>query len=166
MTFGIPTVDLGGLIRIVEGEILVKLQESFHLGYPNNVESSMILYNVFSNKKQVRNSSNSWEKQRPKTSKNPQAACFPEYFALQSGSCILALAAANSFMARLAMALAIALALVNQLALGPKTAQLMVSWVWIGKYWKVAFIMLHPNFMMLFGCCLDLLLPDILLPLR
>lgn len=69
-------------------------------------------------------------------------------------------------MARLAMALAIALALVNQLALGPKTAQLMVSWGWIGKYWKVGFIMFHPNFMMLFGCCLDLLLPDILLPLR
>jgi hypothetical protein len=110
-------------------------------------------------KKQVRNSSNSWEKQRPETSKKPQAACFPEYFALQSGSCILALAAAKSFMARLAMALAIALALVNQLALGPKTAQLMVSWGWIGKYWKVAFIMFHPNFMMLFGCCLDLLLP-------
>eukprot|EP00435_Cladocopium_sp_Y103_P032748 s1424_g8.t1 len=56
-----------------------------------------------------------------------QAACFPEYFALQSGSCILALAAANSLMARLAMASAIALALVNQLALGPKTAQLMVK---------------------------------------
>ena len=85
-------------------------------------------------KKQVRNSSNSWEKQRPETSKKPQAACFPEYFALQSGSCILALAAAKSFMARLAMALAIALALVNQLALGPKTAQLMVSW---GMDWKV-----------------------------
>ena len=65
--------------------------------------------------------------------KSPQAACFPEYFALQSGSCILALAGANSFRAQLAMVVAIALALVNQLALGPKTAQLMVSWGWIGQ---------------------------------
>ena len=57
-----------------------------------------------------------------------QAACFPEYFALQSGSCILALSGASNFWAQAAMASATALALVNQLFLGPKTAELMVPW--------------------------------------
>eukprot|EP00434_Breviolum_minutum_P017836 symbB.v1.2.015741.t3/scaffold1123.1/size136624/6 len=56
-----------------------------------------------------------------------QAACFPEYFALQSGSCILALCGATNLWALAAMASAAALALVNQLFLGPKTAELMVK---------------------------------------
>ncbi|CAK8989135.1 unnamed protein product [Durusdinium trenchii] len=56
-----------------------------------------------------------------------QAACFPEYFALQSGSCILALGGAPSSWAKLLMTIATMLALVNQLVLGPRTAQLMVK---------------------------------------
>ncbi|CAK8989172.1 unnamed protein product [Durusdinium trenchii] len=44
-----------------------------------------------------------------------QAACFPEYFALQSGSCILALGGAPSSWAKLLMTIATMLALVNQL---------------------------------------------------
>ena len=58
----------------------------------------------------------------------PEAACFPEYFALQSGSCILALGGAPSSWAKLLMTIATMLALVNQLVLGPRTAQLMVSY--------------------------------------
>ncbi|CAK9054747.1 unnamed protein product [Durusdinium trenchii] len=57
----------------------------------------------------------------------PEAACFPEYFALQSGSCILALGGAPSSWAKLLMTIATMLALVNQLVLGPRTAQLMVK---------------------------------------
>ncbi|CAK8989137.1 DUF4149 domain-containing protein [Durusdinium trenchii] len=60
-------------------------------------------------------------------SRSHQAACFPEYFALQSGSCILALGGAPSSWAKLLMTIATMLALVNQLVLGPRTAQLMVK---------------------------------------
>lgn len=55
-----------------------------------------------------------------------QAACFPEYFALQSGACLLALGPASGWQ-QLCMGVATLLALANQFVLGPKTTQLMVT---------------------------------------
>ncbi|CAE7253601.1 unnamed protein product [Symbiodinium sp. CCMP2592] len=61
-----------------------------------------------------------------------QAACFPEFFALQTAACLAALgghwATAPVWdVPNLAMMAAIVLALINQFGLGPKTTQLMVS---------------------------------------
>ncbi|CAE7038244.1 unnamed protein product [Symbiodinium sp. KB8] len=61
-----------------------------------------------------------------------QAACFPEFFALQTAACLVALggrwATASVWdVANLAMMAAIALALINLFGLGPKTTQLMAS---------------------------------------
>eukprot|EP00931_Biecheleriopsis_adriatica_P076532 TRINITY_DN50229_c0_g1_i1.p1 TRINITY_DN50229_c0_g1~~TRINITY_DN50229_c0_g1_i1.p1 ORF type:complete len:217 (-),score=37.19 TRINITY_DN50229_c0_g1_i1:219-869(-) len=65
-----------------------------------------------------------------------QAACFPEYFSLQTASCVLALGgylgaaegvASIADTASLAMIAAVIFALINQFVLGPKTTKLMVK---------------------------------------